>query len=194
MMIKVPKGTLMILKTKLGDKKMIKKILKAIILTSLISFLFQGTLVNAASTTNVINDSEIPLEEFLIGTWRWTTMDSWVVIFREDNTMLDGPPGLRTVYSWQIINDRLFVDGDDWNLRITNNTITVDRLSSTYTYVWYSDSTEGETSLWLLGIVTIFIIVIIGIIVLIIVLISRRKKRRTENVYAPEFPNQNDER
>ena len=135
------------------------------------------------STTSVAADSQPPLEQRLIGTWRWENQHSWIVVFREDGTLLDGPPGFRTVYNWQVVDERLFVNGVDWNIRLTDSTITVTRYGrSTYTYIWYSDSTEGETSLWLPILVVMFIIIVIGVIVLIIVL-SRRKKRQKTSPY-----------
>ena len=151
-------------------------IIKLLTLTAIIVL---TNLIPIASATNVAAESQISLKQHLIGTWRWEHQHSWILIFREDSTMLDGPPGFRTVYSWQIVDDRLIVDGVDWNIRLADNTITIDRYGrSTHTYVWYSDSTEGETTLWLIAFIGIIIAVGIGIFVFIFVRRSRRKKRQ----------------
>lgn len=125
---------------------------------------------------------EVSLEEHLIGTWRWETSSSWLVIFREDGTMLDGPPGLRTIYQWQIVNGRLMVDGVDWNLRIGEDSITLDRYGrNIYRYVWYSDATEGDTSFWLIWVILAVIVLIIVVpTVLITRIIVRRKNRKKQ--------------
>ncbi|MCL2427420.1 MAG: zinc ribbon domain-containing protein [Oscillospiraceae bacterium] len=173
-----------------------KKAIRLSILFLLISLLLLTTSAIAINTIET-DDMDISLEEHLIGTWRWGTQHSWIVIFREDGTMLDGPPGIRTIYSWQIIDGRLYVDNVDWNLNIVNeNTITMFRSGSTHTYIWYSDSTDGETSLWIIwviiGVVLLVIAGIIVTIVLIAVRAGRRKQKKSlsqsANYYNPQDP------
>ena len=87
-----------------------KKALKTILFISVITFILSAYLTVAASEDDPF---DIPLEQRLIGTWRWEDQYSYIVVFREEGTMLDGPPGLRTLHNWQIVNGRLFVDGAD---------------------------------------------------------------------------------
>ena len=142
-------------------------------------------LVPATAYAAPVDNGQTPLEQRLIGTWRWDTGRSWIMVFREDGTMLDGFPGLRTTYNWQVVNNRLFVNGVDWNIRITDNTITLDRYGrSTYTYVWYSSSTDGDTSLWLLAIIGIMILTAFAAIVAVVTwLIIRRRGRQRDQQY-----------
>ena len=165
-----------------------KKILKTIVISSLVILILLGNLALAAGASNAAANPTLPLEERLIGTWRWEGQHSWLFIFREDGTILDGPPGLRTIYNWQVVGDRLIVDGVDWNLSIEpmlvlntgdNISFSVDRFGERYTYIWYSDSTEGETSSWLLAVFAAVFLVVIGLMVLIVVRIVRRRKRET---------------
>ncbi|MCL2201390.1 MAG: hypothetical protein FWB75_05435 [Oscillospiraceae bacterium] len=150
-----------------------KKTLKTILITGLVALVLIANVAIVADTASA--DTDVSLEERLIGTWRWVDQHSWIVVFREDGTMLDGPPGLRTFYNWMIVNDRLFVNGVDWNLQLTDDTMSLTRSGVTYLYVWYSDSTEGEANLlWLI----IIPIVIVLIIVLVIVLLVRRSRKR----------------
>ena len=153
-----------------------KKILKTIIISNIIAIILLANLAIVSNATSTIDCTQSSLEQHLIGTWRWEYQHSWIIVFREDGTMLDGTPLLRTNHNWEIVNDRLFVDGDDWNIRTTANTITVDRLGSTYTYIWYSDSTEGGTS-HLIVFIIIGTIAVIGIIVFTFVRRSRRKRQ-----------------
>jgi len=149
-----------------------------VILISLMSF----ALVAAA------DNSQAPLEERLIGTWRWEDQYSWTLIFREDGTVLDGPPGMRTPLNWQVVNDRLIVDGEDWNVRFVGDTFTADRyFGISYTYIWDSDSTEGEASVW--GIVAIilacgavFVVIAVAIGAVVIVLVRRNKRKAQEQM------------
>ena len=147
-----------------------------------VMMLFVNVTFVLANAVDNETDSQIPLEQQLIGTWRWEVMDSWILVFREDGTMIDGVPGFRTEYSWEVVDDRLMVDGIDWNLRWDVRTewpplaIVVDRYGrDTYTYVWHSSSTEAETSMWLFW---LFISFVVGLIVLVVWLIKRRKKRK----------------
>jgi len=151
--------------------------------SKLIAFILLANFAIAANSVEAIGNSQIPLEQRLIGTWRSELQRSWIVIFREDGTVLDDPPGLCTIYNWQVVNDRLIINGVDWNIHISDNAITVDRYGNrTFTYIWYSYSTEGETSLMFFGIIGIIIIAWIVIIVVIvtIVLICVRRNRRKE--------------
>ena len=158
-----------------------KKTMKTILLSSLIVLLLLTSVPAVATAAETAGQTEQPLEERLIGTWRWEGQHSWIMVFREDGTLLDGPPGMRTTYNWQVRGDRLFVNGEDWNIRINRDRITVDRLGSTYSYVWYSDSTEGETSWWCFIVGgLIFLAVIALIIILIVRSVSRRRKRREQ--------------
>ena len=158
-----------------------KRIFKILIISKLIALVLFSNLAIALSATDTTEDTENSLEQRLLGTWRWETQHSWVIIFREDGTMLDGTPGMRTTHSWRIVNGRLHVDSEDWNLRINEDTITVDRLGDTFTYIWYSDSTEGETSYWgILIILGIVIIIISGVIITIVLVIKRRSRRKTQ--------------
>lgn len=160
-----------------------KKTLKIIIISGLIALMLLTNWALATNTTDVTDDA-YSLEQRLIGTWRWENpLSSWIIIFREDGTMLDGPSFLRTSYNWQVVNGRLLVNGVDWNIRITDNTITVDRYGrNTHTYVWYSDSTEGETSLLLLGLIGIVMMIVIGTIVTIVLIRRNRRKKRKCNI------------
>ena len=160
-----------------------KKILQTIMLSGLIVFILLGSPALAASTAQADTNSQMPLEWRLIGTWRWEGQHSWIMVFREDGTMLDGPPGLRSTYNWEVVGNSLIVDGADWNIQITGNTITVDRYGrsrSRYTYVWYSDSTEGATSSWFLVIIGILILSIAGAVVLSVVRRDQRRKRQEQ--------------
>jgi len=154
-----------------------KKILKNVILLSLIAVvLFTGFGISASASE--------PLEEMLIGTWRWDTGDSYILVFRPNGTGVSGVPGIRVSFDWHVINDRLLMDGEDTNIRISGNRITLDRIGSTYTYIRYSDATEVETGIWLLVtiLIILFIVLPIGIIVLIIVLVRRSRRRRNAPV------------
>jgi len=163
-----------------------KKALKTIMFFKLIVLILLANFAIVASATETVDNSQIPLEQRLIGTWRSELQHSWIVVFREDGTVLDGPPGFRTIYNWQVINDRLIIDGVDWNIRITDNTITVDRYGSrTFTYIWYSGSTEGETSLMLFGVIGIIIIawiVIVAVIVIIVLIIAHKNRRKQQQI------------
>lgn len=160
---------------------LMKRVLKSVLLLSLITLIsIVGFALAAGATTD---NSQAPLEERLIGTWRWEDQHSWTLIFREDGTVLDGPPGMRTPYNWSVVNDRLIVDGEDWNVRITDNTLTADRyFGISYTYNWYSDSTEGEASIWGIvlacGAVFVVIAAVIGAVVFVLVRRSRRKAQQ----------------
>ena len=163
-----------------------KKTLKTIILFSLIALMLLANLAIVASATAAANDSQIPLEQRLVGTWRWESQHSWIVVFRADGTMLDGPPGMRINYNWMVVNDRLFVDGEDWNVRFIDNNMILDRWGTdTYIYFWYSDSTEGETSFMLIWIIAIVILAVIGLIVFLIVFLIVRKNRRKDQQMQP---------
>jgi len=165
-----------------------KKTLKTIILFSLIALMLLANLAIVASATAAANDSQIPLEQRLVGTWRWESQHSWIVVFRADGTMLDGPRGLRANYNWMVVNDRLFVDGEDWNVRFIDDNMILDRLGRTYIYFWYSDSTEGETSFMLIWIIAIVILAVIGLIVFLIVFLIVRKNRRKDQQMQPQPP------
>jgi len=171
-----------------------KKTLKAITLSSIIALIMLANFAIIASAAVPIDNSQIPLEQRLIGTWRWTNQHSWIIVFREDGTMLDGGPGLRTIYNWMVVNDRLFVNGVDWNIRITDSTITVERYgrsTNTNTYVWYSDSTDGETSMWFMAIILIVILAAIAGIVVGIVLLCTRKSRRANRLARQQMQHNN---
>jgi len=158
-----------------------KKLFKILIISKLITLVLFSNLVIALNATDITEDTENSLEQRLIGTWRWEMQHSWIVIFREDGTMLDGSPGMRTPHNWMIFNGRLLIDGEDWNLRIQEDTITVDRSGATYTYIWYSDSTEGETSHWgFLIILGIVIIIICSVTITIVLIFTRRRRRKTQ--------------
>jgi len=156
-----------------------KKTLGIIFLSGVIILLLFANLSVVAGADQPIDNSQILLEQRLIGTWRWESQHSWIVVFREDGTMLDGPPGLRLIYDWRIVDGRLFIDGEDRNLRITDNAITFDRSHGTYTYVWYSDSIEGATSFWLPVIIGI---AILAVITIVIVLLARRSRRKNQQM------------
>ncbi|MCL2379719.1 MAG: hypothetical protein FWC81_02890 [Coriobacteriia bacterium] len=161
-----------------------KKVFRLITLSILITFILSASVAIAANTAIAVSNSQESIEQQLIGTWQWDYGDYWLLIFREDGTLLDGPPGLRTTYNWQVADGRLFVDGDDWNMRIDGNTLTLDRFGSDHTYFWYSDSTEGEESLWALGVIAlgcIFTIAVIAVvIILFFVLRNRRQKQEMQ--------------
>jgi len=156
-------------------------IVVVVLLTSLV-------FVAGATEAEFVDESRISLEQRIIGTWRWENQHSWIVVFREDGTMLDGAPLWRSFYNWSVIDDRLIVDGVDWNIRIDGDAITVDRYGSsffTYTYVWYGDSTEGEASFLIFYIIAAIIIFIIAasIVVGIILLVYFGRKNRNKNEY-----------
>ncbi|MCL2842964.1 MAG: hypothetical protein FWE28_05780 [Oscillospiraceae bacterium] len=159
-----------------------KKTIRTILLLKLVGIMLLANLAIVASATDSIDPSPVSLEKHLIGTWRWeATSSSWRIIFREDGTMLDGPSSFRTIYNWQAVNDRLIVNGIDWNIRLTDNAITVDRYgqgNNTHTYIWYSDSTEGETSFTFIWLILIVLLIPVGVIVLIVVLVRKRKRKQ----------------
>jgi len=158
-----------------------KKTIRLITLFVLISVLLLTTSAIAADATEINDSANMSPEERLIGTWRWESQHSWIVVFREDGTMLDGPPGIRTTYNWRIIGGRLYVDGVDWDLNfIDENSITMRRDGVTYLYFWYSDSTEGETSVWIIWVILGVILLVIAGIVVIIVLVATRASRRKQ--------------
>jgi len=168
-----------------------KKIFKTAVLIMLITLTLLVNLTIIASATETIDDSQMSIEERLIGTWIWERGNSWLIIFREDGTLLDGPYGMRRLHDWEIVNDRLLIDGIDWNLRINDGSITVDRLGRrTYTYSWYSDSTEGEARQPIPRPVVIGFLVVVGAIVLLVVRSKQRKQRLTYVPYNgyPGFP------
>jgi len=156
-----------------------KKILKHVVLVILIAVVLFANFGIGASASE-------PLEEMLIGTWRWDTNSSWIVVFRPDGTGVDGLPGFRTEFTWHVTNDRLFMDGEDTNIRISGDRMTLGRLGSTYTYIWDSDATEAETSIWLIVtiLILLFVVLPVGLIILIIVLVRRRRRRR--NAFAAD--------
>ena len=124
----------------------------------------------------------LSLEERLIGTWRWTDQHNWILVFREDGTMIDGSPGLRSTHNWMVLNGRLLVDGADWNVRFTGNMITLDRPIGTFSYVWYSSSTDAESGFWILAVIGgIILLVIAGVIVLIVVLVKKSGNKQNLN-------------
>jgi len=167
-----------------------KKTFKTIILFKLIALILLANLVVIASAVEAIDDSQISLEERLIGTWRWERDGNWRIIFREDGTLLYGLYGLRSLYDWEIVDGRLFIGGIDWNLRMGDSTITVDQHGGrTYIFIWVSDSTEGVARQPVPIPVRIGSLVIVGAIVLAIQR-SRHKKRLTYVPYNghPGFP------
>ena len=162
---------------------LMKKIWRSAVLAILIAVLLSTSFALGAS-----DNAQAPLDQRLLGTWRWEYQHSWIVVFREDGTLLDGPPILRTTYSWQVVNDRLIVDGVDWNIRFTGDTFTVDRYGrNSYTYVWYSASTEGETS-YLFFFILLGVLGVIVFVVVLIIVLSARKRRRKREVPPPQTP------
>jgi len=160
------------------------KKLARILLVIIIVLILAGSFTIIASTddgdlqTILLGES---LEEFLIGTWHFTDTD-WILVFREDGTLIDGLPGMRRTSTWQVIYGRLLVDNRDWNLRVSGDKITVDRLSGTYSYIWYSDSTEAVTEMWFFGVLIIAVLAIIAcIVVLMVTLVSLRNRMRLNN-------------
>ena len=163
-----------------------KKTRKAILFFGLIVLLLLLNLAVAASATDAADRAELPLEERLIGTWRWDSEgSSWLIIFRADGTMLDGPAIFRTSYNWQIVGGRLIVDGIDWNIHMSDNAFTVARYGqriNTHTYVWYSDSTEGETTSLPIGriistaLIAGAVILVVAAIILIVALRMNQRK------------------
>ena len=166
-----------------------KKTFKPALLFNLIVLILLSNLVISASAADTAYNVQIPLEQRLIGTWRWESPNSsWIIVFREDGTMLDGPSFHRTIYNWQVIDDRLIVNGIDWNIRVTDNTITLDRRGRshrTYTYVRYSDSTEGETSARIFYIIAAVIVFVIVTVSLIAIRVSRRRRQRMQSQSQP---------
>ena len=172
-----------------------KKSFKIIMFAKLIVIMVLMNLAVAAGEPyytdyNYTADSEISLEQQLIGTWRWEADNSFIIVFREDGTMLDGWPWLRTIYNWRAVDGRLIVNGADWNIRFYGDAMfTVARYGqswNTHTYAWYSDSTEGEPSLMILAIfgiiilIAVGVLVLAGVIVLVVLLLVRRNKRRKQ--------------
>ena len=166
--------------TKLKGERIMKKTIKIIVLSGLMAIILLANFTTVATALAVASPSTIgranaPLEQQLIGTWRWNDSPSWIVVFREDGTMLDGTSIWRTTFNWRVVNDRLLIDGVDWNVRIVGDTMTLDRhgFNTTYTYTWYSHSTEGETSglIWL--ILLIFFLVLIAVITIVVIIVVR---------------------
>jgi len=158
-----------------------KKIFKVIILSFLAISILAPSVAMATNTVVAVSNSQESIEQQLIGTWRWHDGDYWILIFRADGTVLDGPPGMRTTYSWHIAGDRLIVDGEDWNMRLDGDMLTVNRFGSTHTYFWYSDSTEGEESLWGIGIILggcFFTLVVIAIAIILFFVLRNRKQKK----------------
>ena len=162
-----------------------KKLFKLIILSTFTISLLSANVAFASNAVTIANDSQSSIEEQLIGTWRWEDQHSWLLVFSEDGTVLDGPPGMRVNYNWQIVDGRLLIDGADQNMRIDGNTLTLDRLGSTYTYNWYSASTEAEESFWALGIIALgCIAAIVVIVIAIIVFFVLRSRKQKEEMQA----------
>jgi len=165
--------------------KIVKKLFKLIILSTFAISLLSANVAFASNAVTIANDSQSSIEEQLIGTWRWEDQHSWLLVFSEDGTVLDGPPGMRVNYNWQIVDGRLLIDGADQNMRIDGNTLTLDRLGSTYTYNWYSASTEAEESFWALGIIALgCIAAIVVIVIAIIVFFVLRSRKQKEEMQA----------
>jgi hypothetical protein len=141
-------------------------------------------LIGAVSVSATESNSQLPLEQRLIGTWQWDGPSDWVIIFREDGTLLDGTALFRNQHSWRVADERLIIDGIDWNIRFNGDTFTVNRhgFSGEYTYFWYSDSVEGETSFLFVGVLAIIFLVIVAFAVIIIVsaiVLSKRSEQRS---------------
>jgi len=168
--------------------------MKRILKVGVVVCLMVAALSMAFATTASANRANMPLEQMLVGTWRWDETSAWIVVFRPDGTGVDGMPGLRTEFNWHVRDGRLFWDGVDTNFRGNHNAITLDRLGSTYTYLRYSDSYDATTSLWLIItiLVIVFLVLPIGVIILIVVLIKRKKRKNTENdPYGRDYDNRN---
>ena len=130
-----------------------------------------------------------PLEQMLVGTWRWTGGESYILVFRPDGTGLSGIPGLRTGFAWSVRDGRLFVDGVDQNIRVEGNNITLDRIVGTHTYFFYSSDTDAATS-WTVFIVigVLILLFVVGMIVLVVVLIIKLSRRNRHNAPPPPPP------
>ena len=62
----------------------------------------------------------------------------------EDGIVLDGMPGFRTEYRWEVVDDRLIVDGEGWNIRFRGGSFTAYRFGDIYRYICYNDSMKEE--------------------------------------------------
>ncbi|MCL2562481.1 MAG: hypothetical protein FWE08_00370 [Oscillospiraceae bacterium] len=164
-----------------------KRLLKIGICLYLIAVMLSASFALGASANGSYpqeNAEPSALEELLVGTWRWETSDSWLIMFRPDGTGVDGPPGLRTRFVWHVENDRLFIDGTDYNIRIHGDTITLDRFFSrtSYTYIRHSDETDLATSFWLFIVLGPVFIGLPALIIVLVVRAVRRRKRRRESL------------
>jgi len=159
-----------------------KRLLTAILLAFIITSTFPATFF-AASTSS----TPIPLNQRLIGTWMWDD-GLWTIVFRDDGVMFDGVPGMQTTRAWRADGDRLFVDGIDWNIRLSGETMTVDRDGISwisYTYTRHSDATDGGFAIagWLFAFVAGFaaLVVIGGTIAIILIVRNHRRKMENSN-------------
>ena len=166
-----------------------KKMLKIGVWISVIFLVLFSGFTIAASADEVYPDADtepISLEELLIGTWRWTDTNSYIIVFRPDGTGISGFPGLRFELVWHVDNGRLFIDGLDQNIRIDDDTITIDRFFSgtTYTYFRYSYETDASTSGWLLAVIGF---VLLGFLAGVVVLITNSKLSNVARVSSRYF-------
>jgi len=129
--------------------------------------------------TPTTNNTEQTLEDRLIGTWDWN--DSYRIIFRADGTMQTGIWPFRVNRNWTVTNNRLIVDGVDWQIQMSNDgrSFSVFRpdLNMRYTYVRYSDDYVGTSAAWVVILGGFCCLIFVGAIILIIVLVVRKKKK-----------------
>jgi len=171
-----------------------RKTLKIGMLASLLAvMLFAGLASSVSATSNGTarqgSTAQQPLEEMLVGTWRWVNINSYILVFRPDGTGASGFPGLRIGFVWSVVDGRLFVDGVDQNIRVDGNMITLDRLNDVYTYRRYSDATDISTDFTALIVIGVIVLVlIVGTIVLVVVLVSRSARRSRQHLHRPYYP------
>lgn len=125
--------------------------------------------------------TERTLEERLIGTWAWADSDTYRIIFRADGTMTTGMWPLRVNRTWTVTNNRLIVDGTDWQLQLSNDgrsfSVLRPDLGTRYTYTRFSDDYASSSAAWVFIVGGFCCLIFVGAIILIIVLVMRKKKK-----------------
>jgi len=133
---------------------MMKKITKILCLAVLLSCTVLSIAGTSAHANQLYDEHESNIDHAVVGTWK---RDTWrgvrIYVFREDGTLLWGPPGARRESTWHVENGhvRAFDATNSYIPNRAHGILTVQSRGVSYTYVFYSDATDlYETEDWFL--------------------------------------------